>query len=54
MEIYVGKKPLTDTRGEEVGAMNNDTFVEFPGPMGMCTAMTPLLCISQIKTEINW
>ena len=34
MEIYVGKKPLTDTRGEEVGAMNNDTFVEFSGSDG--------------------
>ena len=49
VEICVGKKPLTDTRGEEVGVMNNDTFVEFPAPMGMCTVMTPLLCISQIK-----
>ena len=34
VEIYVGKKPLTDTRGEEVGAMNNDTFVEFSGSDG--------------------
>ena len=34
VEIYVGKKPLTDTKGEEVGAMNNDTFVEFSGSDG--------------------
>lgn len=34
VEIYVGKKPLTDTRGEEVGAMNSDTFVEFSGSDG--------------------
>ena len=34
VEICVGKKPLTDTRGEEVGAMNNDTFVEFSGSDG--------------------
>lgn len=33
VEIYVGKKPLTDTRGEEVGAMNNDTL-EFSGSDG--------------------
>lgn len=31
VEIYVGKKPLTDTKGEEVGVMNSDTFVEFSG-----------------------
>lgn len=34
VEIYVGKKPLTDTRGEEVGPMNSDTFVEFSGSDG--------------------
>ena len=34
VEICVGKKPLTDTRGEVVGAMNNDTFVEFSGSDG--------------------
>ena len=34
VEICVGKKPLTDTRGEEVGVMNNDTFVEFSGSDG--------------------
>ena len=34
VEIYVGKKPLTDTKGDEVGAMNGDTFVEFSGSDG--------------------
>ena len=34
VEIYVGKKPLTDTKGDEVGAMNSDTFVEFSGSDG--------------------
>ena len=34
VEIYVGKKPLTDTKGQEVGAMNTDTFVEFSGSDG--------------------
>ncbi len=34
VEIYVGKKPLTNTKGEEVGAMNGDTFVEFSGSDG--------------------
>ena len=34
VEIYVGKKPLTNSKGEEVGAMNSDTFVEFSGSDG--------------------
>lgn len=28
------KKPLTNSKGEEVGAMNSDTFVEFSGSDG--------------------
>ena len=34
VEIYVEKKPLTNSKGEEVGAMNSDTFVEFSGSDG--------------------
>ena len=62
VEIYVGKKPLTNSKGEEVGAMNSDTFVEFdedvswsfPDLTGTSTAMTLLPCILQIRTVTSW
>ena len=31
VEFYIGEKPLTDFKGQEIGAMTESTFVEFSG-----------------------